>query len=144
LILFVVVWYIFPVFGKLHQEKSGNPVVPTRLLFQKAETVFSKNCYCVFCIWSLNLFTNIILFTHHFWYIYSTYLITCRTVLGICFALLPSVMIANYVIPTSYLRTYVPMHIHTIRLGEFWPYVPGSLSYCVVHSYIHSCTFNVY
>jgi hypothetical protein len=25
LVYFMVIWYIFPRFGKLHQEKSGNP-----------------------------------------------------------------------------------------------------------------------
>jgi hypothetical protein len=30
---FVVIWYIFPRFGILDQEKSGNPAVNTRCLY---------------------------------------------------------------------------------------------------------------
>jgi hypothetical protein len=36
---FVVIWYIFPRFGMLHQEKSGNPGVATLLTFQATDLI---------------------------------------------------------------------------------------------------------
>jgi hypothetical protein len=35
LVYVVVIWYIFPRFGILHQEKSGNPVVYCSLVEKK-------------------------------------------------------------------------------------------------------------
>jgi hypothetical protein len=32
MVYFVVIWYIFPCFGMLYQEKSGNPALQTKLL----------------------------------------------------------------------------------------------------------------
>jgi hypothetical protein len=43
LVNFVFVWYIFPVFGILYQEKSGNPERPLQLARKLLEWVGAHN-----------------------------------------------------------------------------------------------------
>jgi hypothetical protein len=48
-VYFIVIWYIFPRFGTLYQDKSGNPVVDEHSTFKSGlgnRTGISSNFFC--------------------------------------------------------------------------------------------------